>query len=236
MNAPPHHVLVTGGAIRLGREIATDLARNRWNVTIHYNTSHQQAHQLTETLKKYGVRISLVQGDLEEESTLERLIPLNPDFPLNGLVNNASLFLPNEQDPDGLRHNMVNNLVPRKLIQRLAEQLPKGQKGKVVNVLDCCPFPEKLRYYAQSKHKLEKDTRTIANHFSSNLLVNAIALGPTICGIRQTQESFEKLCAKMPSGKPCSPPFVASCVRSLMETEEYSGKIMVIDGDSFILR
>jgi NAD(P)-dependent dehydrogenase (short-subunit alcohol dehydrogenase family) len=51
MSAKDKTVLVTGGAKRLGRAIALEMARGGANVAISYNTSRDEAQQTLEELR-----------------------------------------------------------------------------------------------------------------------------------------------------------------------------------------
>jgi NAD(P)-dependent dehydrogenase (short-subunit alcohol dehydrogenase family) len=61
--------LITGGSVRLGREIGLAFARAGWNVACHYNHSETQAHALCAELRSLGVDALAVQGDLENEAS-----------------------------------------------------------------------------------------------------------------------------------------------------------------------
>ena len=43
--------LITGGSVRLGREIGLAFARAGWNVACHYNRSDAEAHALCTELR-----------------------------------------------------------------------------------------------------------------------------------------------------------------------------------------
>ncbi|MBT5641124.1 MAG: SDR family NAD(P)-dependent oxidoreductase, partial [Rhodobiaceae bacterium] len=45
-------VLITGAAKRIGKSIASDLAKNSWNIVIHYNNSDKEANELAEQIIK----------------------------------------------------------------------------------------------------------------------------------------------------------------------------------------
>jgi NAD(P)-dependent dehydrogenase (short-subunit alcohol dehydrogenase family) len=57
--------LITGGSVRLGREIGLAFARAGWNVACHYNHSEAEANALCAELRAMGVDALAVQGDLE---------------------------------------------------------------------------------------------------------------------------------------------------------------------------
>ncbi len=83
-------VLVTGGAKRIGRAIALQLAKEGAVVAIHYNTSREEAF---ETAKECG-NAHLFQADLEKVPEIERMFAeIEQRFgQLDGLVNNAARF------------------------------------------------------------------------------------------------------------------------------------------------
>lgn len=90
----PRVALVTGGAQRLGRTIAVELARNGFDVAIHCHTSIGEATQTVADVRALGRRGVVVQADLAVEADVEALIAQATAAlgPLGVLVNNASRF------------------------------------------------------------------------------------------------------------------------------------------------
>lgn len=223
------HVLITGAAIRIGRVVALALAQAGWDVTVHYNTSKDEAEALAREIEALGRRASLVQANLESRQEVEWLIPPDPAYPLTALVNNASLFEHDEQDPDGSRHNMVNYQAPRLLIERLLAQLPANTTGAVVHLLDNTPIPAKMSHYAASRADLREDVAAQAKIYALHIRVNAVAPGPTLINPRQSASHFERLIASTPLGQPSSPESVAHTIIFLLENSAMTGQILNID-------
>lgn len=94
------HVLITGGAKRVGRIIALTLAKAGWDVTIHYNTSQTEAKSLAGEIERVGRHAFIAQADLSDRNQTERLIPSLQGPALTSLVNNASLFELDTKDPE----------------------------------------------------------------------------------------------------------------------------------------
>jgi NAD(P)-dependent dehydrogenase (short-subunit alcohol dehydrogenase family) len=93
--------LITGGSVRLGREIGLAFARAGWNVACHYNRSTDEAHALCAELRTLGVDALAVQGDLEDEASCQSIFDTtvaHTGAALQCVVNNASLFVPDEGD------------------------------------------------------------------------------------------------------------------------------------------
>lgn len=228
-NAAKGHVLITGAAIRVGRVIALTLARAGWDITIHYNTSQDDAETLAREIEGMGRRAAVIQANLENRHEVEWLIPPDGAAPLTALVNNASLFEHDGQDPDGSRHNMVNNEAPRILTERLLQQLPPNTLGAVVNMLDNTPIPPIMSAYAASRARLAQDIAAQAKVYALHVRVNAVALGPTLISPRQSPAHFEKLVASTPLGQPSSPEAAAHAVQFLLENPAITGEILHVD-------
>jgi NAD(P)-dependent dehydrogenase (short-subunit alcohol dehydrogenase family) len=111
--------LITGGSVRLGREIGLAFARAGWNVACHYNHSEAQAHALCAELRSLGVDALAVQGDLEDEASCQSIFDTTVAITgtaLQCVVNNASLFVPDEgadfDEAQALAQIKVNLMAP----------------------------------------------------------------------------------------------------------------------------
>ena len=229
MNAAKGHALVTGGAIRIGRVIALTLAQAGWDVTIHYHTSAAQAQSLGKEIEAIGRRAFLVQADLADRTQTENLILSLQGPPLTSLVNNASLFEHDDKDPDGVLHNAINNVAPRLLGEALAKQLPEGQEGAIVHVLDSTHVHKNMSHYSASRAALFNDIPTLARSFAPCLRVNAVSPGPTLINPRQSQAHFDAHAAATPLGRASTPEDIAAGVLFLLENRSITGQILNID-------
>ena len=69
-------VLITGGAKRIGAEVARTLHARGMNLAIHYNSSNEDAEELCRDLNKIRVDSTLVFGaNLTSNEAVEGLIP-----------------------------------------------------------------------------------------------------------------------------------------------------------------
>ena len=134
--------LVTGAARRIGRAIALDLGRAGWRVAVHYGTSRDEAEAVAAEIRAIGTEAVALPADLAKADELERLIADTGHAlgPLTCLVNNASLFLDDRIETLDAgtwdRHLDANLRAPVLLAHHFARQLPAGQKGNIVNILD----------------------------------------------------------------------------------------------------
>jgi 3-oxoacyl-[acyl-carrier protein] reductase len=66
--------LVTGSAKGIGRGIALELARNGYDVAIHYNSSKTQAEAFKLELETLGVKAIALQADVTQHLEAEKLV------------------------------------------------------------------------------------------------------------------------------------------------------------------
>ena len=220
-------VLVTGAAKRIGREIALDLATHGWDIVIHYHRSGDEARQLAEEIHAMGVNACLAEFDLENTKLLENLIPSLAEEigMIDALVNNASIFEPDDQDPNGTRHMALNAEAPKNLSKSFRDHLPPREKGVIVNLLDASPAPPHFSHYRRSKDFLNEMTLNMAKSFAPQVRVNGVAPTYVLKTPRQTEESFQQ----MSGGKIIPPQQVALAVRQLIETPSVTGKIAILE-------
>ena len=88
-------VIVTGGAIRIGREICLKLSEEGYKIAIHYRSSEDDARDLQEEIESAGGNACTIKCDLNDSASVKKLIKNASDSlgAVVGVVNNASLFL-----------------------------------------------------------------------------------------------------------------------------------------------
>src|SRR5262245_35517640 len=93
-------VLITGGALRIGKAVALGLASRGANVAFSYRTSRAQAQATLQSLKTAGVRALAVQADITRSRDVKRLLDRTWQAfgRLDVLINSASNFYPAPYD------------------------------------------------------------------------------------------------------------------------------------------
>ncbi|OAI42929.1 short-chain dehydrogenase [Rhizomicrobium sp. SCGC AG-212-E05] len=237
------NVLVTGAAKRLGRAIALDLAQAGWNVAIHYNGSETDAQSAAETARQSGVKAEILQADLSQESETATLVSRAAAAigPLTALINSASLF-ENDDWQSATRkswddHIEVNLRAPLLLSQLFARQLPGGQSGNIINLIDqrvLKPTPQFLSY-SVSKAGLYWLTTTLAQGMGPDIRVNAVGPGPTLKNPRQSDADFDRQRDATILKRGADPSDICAAVRYLLDAPAVTGQMIAVDGGQHLI-
>jgi NAD(P)-dependent dehydrogenase (short-subunit alcohol dehydrogenase family) len=239
----PRVALVTGAAKRIGREIALALARDGWDVAVHYATSRAEARATAAAIEALGRRAVTVNRDLSVARGVRSLLDecAAELGPVTCLVNNASIFeydTPQRFQPELLlKHVQVNTAAPLLLAQALAAALGARARGVVINLLDqklWNPNPDFLSY-TLSKCALEFATRVLAQAFAPKLRVVGVAPGVTLPSHLQTEAGFARAHKLTPLNRSSTPADVAAAVVYLANAPAVTGTTLIVDGGQHLL-
>ena len=230
--------LVTGGAKRIGKSIVLRLAENGWSVAIHYRKSAAKAEAVAAEVRLRGGRAVTIGADLTSEAEVLEIIPKVRATlgPLTLLVNNASVFEMDKADTvtrdSWDKHIEANLRAPFVLSQAFARQLPEGEEGNIVNLLDqrvwkLTPY---FISYTIAKMGLWTLTRSLALAYAPRIRVNGIGPGPTLPSPRQTPDQFAQQSAAMPLGHGATPQEIARAVLFILDSPSMTGQMIALDG------
>jgi len=219
--------IVTGGAKRIGAEIARALAADGWHVLIHYNRSKAEAEALAAEIGG-----SIVQAELADPDAAERIVGAAP-MPLGLLVNNASRFAYDSAQEFSVSdwdvHLNVNLRAPALLSRAFAE---RAEEGMIVNLLDsklAAPNPDFFTYTI-SKIGLAGLTELTARAFAPRIRVNAIAPSVTMVSGPQSRDNFEKVHALNALERGVDVADIVRALRFLIDTPVITGQTITLDG------
>ena len=229
--------LITGGAVRLGREIALALAREGYAIALHYHSSAGKAEKTAREIEKLGVPAYLLQADLREPEQIKACFAKISGLPqhLTVLVNSASVMprgdlrsLPVTEWDDTLA---VNLRAPWLCAQAAAE-LMQGRDGVIINLSDSgarktwTGFPA----YTISKAGLEVLTRLLARSLAPGIRVNAVAPGLILPSEDTSPDEWQRLVQRLPVKRQGSPQDVVQAVLFLINNRYITGETLVVDG------
>ncbi len=230
------YILVTGGAKRIGRHLALAAARAGAHVSIHYGRSAEDAKQLLDEIRKFGVKADAFQADFNHPQAAIQAFQgfLASHSDLFALVNNASLFAPlkfmDATLEDWQAHMEVNLTMPFLLSQAFARAL--GSKpGRIINLLDWRALrPGKDHFpYTISKAALASMTRMLANVLAPNIQVNGLALGAILPPSDGGNE--DAILKQVPAGRWADMEELTETFLFLLTGPDYiTGEIIHLDG------
>ena len=231
--------LVTGGAKRIGREIALGLAGRGCHVAITYRTSRREADSTAAAVRRKGVRAMAVETDQRDGSQVREAVQAVEARlgRVDVLINNASSFYPTplETATDSQWEDLIGtNLAgPWYFAQAVSAGMKRRGAGKIVNIVDAAafsPWPSYLPYCA-AKGGLVTLTWGLAKALAPKIQVNAIAPGPILMpkGVNpaERRRAIEKTLLKREG----SPQDIVQAVLFLLEGSDFvTGVILPVDG------
>lgn len=235
-------VLVTGGAVRIGRALCEALSKTGCVVVVHYRSSEQEAKALVAHLHACGGEAVAIGNDLGDEQHCAELIKDAVDAvgPLDILVNNASVFHKDalvDTTEAKLRHEVETNaFVPILLTRAFVAQSPSGAlgalKGKVLNLLDqrVAGLETGSLPYLLSKKMLADFTKIAALELAPGFTVNAVAPGPVLPPPGKGPEYLYDQAGSIPLDVKLSPEDVAKAMIYLLESDAVTGQTLFVDG------
>ncbi|HEX4584895.1 MAG TPA: SDR family oxidoreductase [Burkholderiaceae bacterium] len=243
-NAPGNPVaLVTGGAHRIGRQIALALARDGFDVAVHYGRSRDGALATVADVRKAGRQACAVRRDLAVARSLASMLEecATSLGEVTCLVNSASMFEADgalDFEPARLaRHMGVNVAAPILLASQLHARIAKGGQGVVINVLDqklWNPNPDFLSY-TLSKAALCSATGLLARALAPKLRVVGLAPGITLPAAGQSRRNFDRVSRLTPLGYSSSPEDIAQAVVYLARARAVTGTTLLVDGGQHLV-
>lgn len=180
--------LITGGARRVGAEIARVFHDAGANLVVHYQRSAKEAEALVAELNAQRAQsAACISLDLLDTTKLGEL----PRFAkeqfgrLDILVNNASTFYPTPIGEITAAHwddLLGTNLKAPLFLSQAAAPALRLAQGLILNIVDIHGLRPLRRYpvYGVAKAGLIMLTRSLARELGPQIRVNAIAPGPVM--------------------------------------------------------
>jgi pteridine reductase len=232
--------LITGGARRVGAEIARTLHAAGANIVIHYRSSAAAAIALADQLNLLRPRSATIHSaHLSSAEAPEKLVAatLLEFGRLDILVNNASSFFPTPIGQitvpqwDDL---MGSNLKAPLFLSQAAAPSLRARHGLIINMIDIHGLrPLKAHpVYSSAKAGLAMLTRALARELGPEIRVNGIAPGPVLWPeVDMEAELKREIIDKTALKRHGTPQDVARTALFLAKDAPYiTGQIIAVDG------
>nr|WP_246351447.1 bifunctional dihydropteridine reductase/dihydrofolate reductase TmpR [Deinobacterium chartae] len=227
--------MVTGSSGGIGRAIALGLAREGFDVVVHYRSSEQQAEEAVAEIETLGVRACALQADVTDPHQAERLV-LGAHAAFGGLgvlVNNVGNYVHKpllETSVDEWRDMLDSNLSSTFYTCRSAIPLLREARwGRIVNIgyagaqhLLARPG---IVPYAIAKSGVIALTRAIAKtEVKYGISANVVAPGVI-------ENSVSQPMTEIPAGRSGTLEEMAEAVLGFVRASEYiTGQVLEVSG------
>lgn len=232
--------LITGGAHRIGAEIARTLHRSGLDIVLHYRSSQEAAEGLKRELEQQRPDSVLpVRGDLCDMAQLSEVAEQACDWRgrLDLLVNNASLFYPTplEQASEAQWEELMGtNLKAPFFLARALAPLLQQRQGAIINLVDIHAERPLAGHpvYSMAKAGNAMMVKSLARELGPEIRVNGVAPGAILWPEQGLSEATrEEIVSRTQLGRSGTPADIAGTVRFLaLEAPYITGQIITVDG------
>ncbi len=230
--------LITGGARRIGRAIALDLAAAGARIALTYRSSRADAEHTAELVAGAGGEVWLRRLDVTREAAIAATLrQLEKKWGrLDLLVNNAGLYeagdlatLPRARWDRMLAANLTG---PFLVSQAALPLLRHARPGRIIHLasLGGVHAFSQHPHYSVSKAGLIHLTKVMARALAPAIQVNAVAPG-LISTVSAPRGWEARLVARTPARRAGAPGDVAEAVRFFATCSAFiTGQVLLVDG------
>ncbi len=182
------YALITGASKGIGKEIAIELARRKYNLILVARSEDLLSKLSLSLSSEYGIKCLYVEADLSTDDGIDKVVSyfMNQKSEISILVNNAGYGLWgrfDELDLDALNSLMkINISLPVNLTYRLLPELKKCKQAYILNISSTTAYQAvpKLAIYSACKSFMIQFSRALKYELrSSNVSVTCISPGTT---------------------------------------------------------
>ena len=240
--------LITGGAKRLGREMAVALTARGYDLAIHYNNSLTEACECQKLVERHNKKCITIQGELTDDAACKDIFDeaCSSLGTISLLINNASVFNPQGfMQTDSAQFDKdvgINLKAPFFLTQNFARQIYDNSSTKssttedfpkdlmIVNMLDCnhAKLREDYFLYHLTKNALHHFTLMAAKELAPNIRVNAIAPGAALPPPHKDDAHLQKVSSTAPLGIASPPDTITHGLEYLLDAKTVTGQVLYV--------
>ncbi|WP_024598398.1 SDR family oxidoreductase [Pseudoalteromonas sp. TAE56] len=217
-------VLITGSSRGIGAATALYFAKHGYNVCINYKADLANAMSVAEKVKRLGLEVEVIQGDVSlEADVLALFMHIDKVFGrLDVLINNAGILklqMPLlDMSAERINKVLTTNITSAFLCSREAlKRMENG--GSIVNVSSAAAktgSPNEYIDYAASKGAMDTFTIGLAKEVASKgIRVNSVRPGLIYTDMHRDggeKDRVDRLKSKLPLGRGGTPEEVAAAI------------------------
>ena len=236
--------LITGAAGGIGEAICEALAKDGYNIAVHYSSSEKQAKELCESLKEnYDIEAVSFKSDFSDDNEVKSLAEkiLSRFGKIDILVNNAGIAyqtLFQLADEKKIKEVFDINLMSAlSLTKEILPTMINSKWGRIINVSSMWGISGASCevHYSAAKSALIGFTKALAKEVGpSGITVNCVAPGfiDTKMNGSLDEEAVREIIDYTPVGRAGKGEDVAELVRFLADdkAEFITGQVISVDG------
>lgn len=230
-------VLITGGAIRLGKAHALHLARKGAHIAFSYLPNEPGLETKAE-IEALGVRCTATVLDVRDLDALRRWVTESAAHfgRIDVLINNASPWLMKPfLEVTEAEYDLCNDVTIKAAFfctQAVAPFMLQQGRGVIINIADLTAYEvwPGIAHHAIAKAGVVQLTRYAAFELSPTVRVNAVAPGPVLLPPEFTAEEIEMSRQRTLVKRLGQPEDVSRMIAMLIEHEYLTGHVYFIDG------
>lgn len=193
-------VLITGAATGIGKAMALAFAQSGANVVINHYRQASLAEQLVDELKTTGVGAIAIEADVSHREQVRAMVDMvlakfgNIDVLINNAgVNIVKAFLDiTETEWDRILDTNLKSVFH--CCQAVLPGMLEAGEGVIINMASELGYLGRARFapYTASKGGVITLTRSLAREFAPDIRINAIAPGPVLTPMLESEISNQE--------------------------------------------
>lgn len=229
------YILVTGGSKNIGREISLLLAKNGYDIAIHYRRRKDLAETLQKEIKRFKVKCEIIYGDFSAKEGLYDFVldVKNKLGSIKALINNAALYKTGSLDSisyEELKELFQVNLFSSfYLIQSfMKESILK--EGVIVNLGMCGLISKMADDYATGFQMSKLSLLMLTKSYAKTLAKDKIRVNMISPGYTETSIDLPKNFDLHPMKRPATNAEIAEGVLFFLKHPYITGQNLEIAG------
>jgi NAD(P)-dependent dehydrogenase (short-subunit alcohol dehydrogenase family) len=238
--------LITGGA-RMGETIARALGQRGCQIVLTWRSSRAKVQKTVDVLEAEGIDAFALPCDVSKPASIQTLVgSIRRQFKrLDVLISMASNY---ETTPltsknpakDWDDHLTVDARSSYLMGVAAAPLMKQGKGGRIILFSDWLPASGRPRYpnhagYYVAKAAVKAVTEDLALELAPDVLVNAIAPGPTLPPASMSPKEVQAVIKATPLGRWGGADEIAKAVLFLIDTDFTTGETVRVDGGRHLL-